>query len=422
MKFLNNSTGTFLLLIFMLTSGSVLNILGVNEIIQIVTFVLKLVISIKHRIITKIENVWALLKINAFLFSIFLLQALNYGDLTIILNSNNISFALIATQTALVCFYFRMNGGFIESLNKSLKLFVLYGIVSWVIITIIPPTTVLFKDADETTNYMGHLYLVFQRVNINYFGNLEPTYMKIFGLELYRAAGFSWESGNFSGYCNIFLFINLFFTQKRSNMYIAIIALLLSWSTMGIACMIIQLVLYVFINYKQLKSEIDKLLPKIIVGVTTIIILLGFFIKNFDEKIYGEQSGSGASRFINSYVSLKLISNNMFLGTGLYFANYSNQLENELFTAQRSLNGVVDGELVSNVQSTNSFFRIFAQFGLPIGLFFAFSLYYQELIPVYGKSFFLILLIIVSSAPLLYTPFFFMFIMSGILRILDPKE
>jgi hypothetical protein len=413
-------TNYLILALLILSSGSVLNILGINNIIQTTLFVLVLIIAINKGVLKNIKNVSALLFILLSVLILFLLQAAEYGKLSIFFNNNNISIFLLIFTCLLVCFCFFSKPNFLLYLNSILYVYTLHAIISSVIISLFPTKNVLFTSADEGAKYVGHLYTFFQRVNVNYFGNLEPNFINYFGFELQRAHGLSWEPGNFSVYVNVFIFLNLYIFKNRRNVIIGVIGLVLAWSTSGLLVMLIQFSYFFIVNFNKFSAK--NIIPKVLIGSVVSYVLVTATISNYNEKIYGDRSGSGASRFFNTASALYTIYNNPFIGTGFSFENYTNQLNKSISNSQSITSSYVDSSSLDKVASTNSFLRIYVQFGIPIGLFFTICLFKQTLIPSHKFIFAVIIIVSTSSAPLMMTPFYFLFVISGFLAMLEKKK
>ena len=272
-----------------------------------------------------------------------------------------------------------------------------------------------------TSVYVGYLNLFFQRINVNYLGYLEPNYISYFGFKLFRSHGIAWEPGNFSIYVNIFIFLNLFIFQNNRNSLIGILAMILAWSTSGLLIMIIQLFYYFISNFHKFKSRF--ILLKILISSVAMYVIVSATIFNYNEKISGEKSGSGAVRIVNTIRSLQAIINNPFIGTGLFWDSYMSELNSQLESSKLASNKYIDSQKVSlDSAFTNSYLQLFVQLGIPIGLILTIAIFKQTLIPKNKTLFATIIILSVSSAPLLYFPFFFLFIVSGILKMLGLKQ
>ena len=417
MKFSNYLVLTLLFL----SSGSIFNTLGVDHLIISSIFIFIFIISIKKGILKNKKNISTLLLLLFLILIVFLLHAANYGKFSNFYNTNNISMLLLTTICAFTCLYFNSRNTFLIYLNSILLVFILHGIISSLIVSFFPTENVLFTEFDGKTKYVGYLYLFFQRINLDYFGNFNPTYINYFGIQLHRAHGLAWEPGNFSVYVNIFIFLNLFIFKNKRNIIIGVLAMVLSWSTSGLIIMLFQFSNYVISNIK--KFNFKFIIPKILITCIVIYVIVNATISNYNEKIYGDKSGSGAVRIVNTIRGLKAISNNMILGTGLFWESYTSELNNQLVASQSTSKLFVDSNKVTvDSALTNSFLRLYVQLGIPIGIILTIAIFKQTLIPNNKFLFAVIIILSVSSAPLLFSPFFFLFIVSGILKMLGIRQ
>lgn len=414
-------TSYLILILLVLSSGSIFNILGMNNIIITVLFVIIFIISINTGVFKNKKNISSLLLLLFLILIVFLLHAADYGKFSNFFNSNNISMFLITITCVLVCLYFNSKNTFLIYLNSILFVFILHGIISSLIISFFPTENVLIIGLKGTAKYVGYLYLFFQRINIDYLGNFNPNYISYFGFKLHRAHGLAWEPGNFSVYVNIFIFLNLFIFKNKRNIIIGVLAMVLSWSTSGLIIMLFQFSNYVISNIK--KFNFKFIIPKILITCIVIYVIVNATISNYNEKIYGDKSGSGAVRIVNTIRSIKAISNNPILGTGLFWKSYILELNSQLVDSKSTSKSFVDSNKVSKDSAlTNSFLKLFVQLGIPIGIILTIALFKQTLIPNNKFLFAIIIILSVSSAPLLFSPFFFLFIVSGILKMLGVRQ
>lgn len=413
--------GTFgVISMLILSSGSVFNILGINHIIQILLFFIFLSLSLKKGILKNKKFVFALFVILTSLLILYLLQAAKTGSLSVFFNNNNINYFLMIFSSLLGSMYFLKNRDFVFSLNSILYYFTIHGIISCLIISLFPTQNVLFSSFDEGARYLGYFYVFFQRTVIDYLGNLDPTYISYFGFKIQRAHGLAWEPGNFSAYVNIFIFLNLFLFKNRRNVIIGVLALVMAWSTNGLLVMLLQFFYFFIVNFKKLGKK--YMIPKAVIASIVLYSLINVTVNNLDEKIYGDKSGSGAVRFLNTVSALYTIYEHPFIGTGFYAENYFNKLNKSLNNSKSLIKLYIDSEQISSVSSTNSFLRLYVQFGIPFALILTIGLFKQTLIPKHKFIFVVIIIVSASAAPLMFTPFYFLFISSGLLNLVGVKN
>ena len=410
----------FMIVMLILSSGSVLNVLGINNLIQITLFMVVLIISIKSGFLKNKNYLTILILTLLSVLILFLFHVANYRELSNFYNNNNIGIFLLLFTCLLTGFYFNSKPNFLYYLNSILFFFTLHGIISCLIISLFPTQNVLFSSVDETARYVGYFYVFFQRTHVNYLGNFDPTFINYFGYPIQRAHGLAWEPGNFSAYVNIFIFLNLFIFKNRRNVIIGVLALVLAWSTSGFLVMLLQFFYFFIVNFKNFSKK--YIIPKIVIGFIVLYALVIATMNNLDEKIYGDKSGSGATRFLNTVSALHTIYEHPFIGTGFDFQNYTNELDKSFLKSQSLLSSYVDSEKVKSLSSTNSFLRLYVQFGIPIALILTIGLFKQTLIPRYKFIFAVIIIVSTSSAPLMLTPFYFLFMLSGFLNLVGVKN
>ena len=410
----------FMIVMLILSSGSIFNILGINDLIQITLFMVVLIISIKSGFLKNKNYLTILILTLLSVLILFLFQAANYRELSNFYNNNNIGIFLLLFTCLLTGFYFNSKPNFLYYLNSILFFFTLHGIISCLIISLFPTQNTLFSSVDEGARYVGYFYVFFQRAHVNYLGNFDPTFINYFGYPIQRAHGLAWEPGNFSAYVNIFIFLNLFLFKNRRNVIIGVLALVLAWSSVGLLVMLLQFLYFFITNFNKFKSKF--IIPKIVIGSFVLYALVIATMNNLDEKIYGDKSGSGAARFLNTVSALYTIYKHPFIGTGFDFQNYTKELDKSFLNSQSSLSSYVDSEKLTSVSSTNSFLRLYVQFGIPIALILTIGLFKQTLIPRYKFIFAVIIIVSTSSAPLMLTPFCFLFISSGLLNLVGVKN
>ena len=403
------------------SSGCVFSVLGIDKIIAPFLFIIVLILTRKANLFRNKNFCICFLKILFTLVILFLLHSLNIDSISTFLNINDLSIFLLFATTILVSFYFYRRQNFIFILNKVLFIFVIHGVLSFFVLAVFPTQNVLFTTIDGGSKYLGYLYLFFQRTHVDYFSFLDPTYIDFFGYKLQRAHGMAWEPGNFAIYANIFVFLNLFIFKKIKYVVLGLFAILITFSTSGIILLIFQFLWYFLRNLKEVFTA-RFLLLKLTLLIILVPVLFVFTSNNINEKIYGEKSGSGAARFLNTYVLIEAIKNNPIIGSGFYIVNYKKNINSYLKISKAKLGNFLDVGNQNTFASTNSFLRLFSQMGIPIGLFLSYCIFKQSLIPNNKILFGFLMIFSLSSQPLMFSPFFFMFVSSGILSVLGFKK
>lgn len=231
----------------------------------------------------------------------------------------------------------------------------------------------------------------------------------LFGITLYRNQGVFWEPGILQIYMNILFFINTFIYKNRKNQILAVFIILSTYSTTGIALLFIQLFILLF-SYKM--TTINRIS---IIGILAAV-MFPIFILNYTNKIQ-EQSDvtdvtSSSLRLYDLLEGIHIIKEYPLTGIGLSADTYLN-----VKNANNSLFGNYSMEFINSIldrKSSNSVMYFLTRFGLPFSLLWFFILYRQKIIPEKRMLFFLIVIVSNLSEPLLFYPFFLLFIASGL--------
>lgn len=418
----NNYIDYIFIVLLLLNGGTIIKILGYTAILQIVTALIMLIcLLINGRFFIKKTA----LTITFLVFGLMLINFVHYFIFDgYMFFSNQLSNFIVVICIGVFVGNQFMNrkDSFIFKLDKLLKILIIHGIISCLILTIFPSYNVIFREVGGGSGYVGYNNLLFVRTNIDYLGNIGFDTEYVLGFLIKRAHGFFWEPGVFATFVNIYVFINFFVIKNIKSLRYSIPALILSWSTAGIFVFLIQSIVF-FKDFK--KGNKNILIQKYIVGSLAFIFLFFTIKQNFNNKLYGEDAGSAAQRYADTFGALYIIYNNPFTGVGIEFNNLAKQFENSNFDFDNTIGSNFKNLEKNSSRFSNSFLRIFVYFGIPLGLFLVYGLYNQRLIPYKRWIFFLISLLSVFSSPILFLAFHFSFIVSGlrqsipILRIND---
>ena len=184
--------------------------------------------------------------------------------------------------------------------------------------------------------------------------------------------------------------------------------------------MLLQFFYFFVVNFKNFSKK--YIIAKIVIGSFVSYVIVIATLNNLNEKIYGDKSGSGAARFLNTVGALYTIYKNPFIGTGFDSENYINEINNSLSSSVLVTRELFDSQNANSISSSNSFFRLYVQFGIPIAFLLTICLFKQSLFPEHKFIFALIIIFSTSSAPVMFTPFYFLFISSGLLNLVGVKN
>ena len=141
------------------------------------------------------------------------------------------------------------------------------------------------------------------------------------------------------------------------------------------------------------------------------------FSANMNEKIYGEGENSFQKRLLDLTQPLFIAFEHPLTGVGLDIDRfqevreefYSNSNLNEMFGEV----GIQQKLETTSKGSTNSIMYMLAGMGFPTAILFLFMFIKQQIVTQDRFMWFIISFLSIMSEPLLFRPFFLMFIISG---------
>jgi len=417
--------GYIFILFLILNGGTIIKILGIGAEFQLVTmFLFFIILILSGKFNYKKIVISILFFVPAFLL-ISSIQLIKFNNISGIFSNQIFNFLTVIIIAILVSVYFeKRKKDFPIILSNILKILIIHAILSSLVLTFFPTRTVLFTAVvnEESVNpYVGYAYIFFQRMHLSYLDTLGMGTFNIFNFEIFRAHGIFWEPGVFATYTNIFVFLNLFVLKKPTNVILGIMAIFLSWSSTGIAVLLLQIS---YFSFMTLKFNIKSIL-KGFSGFILIVLIGWIIIINMDDKIYGDNSGSSAQRYIDTMSAIEIVKEYPLIGIGVDFELFNEKMSK----AKPETGGVIGNQLalerVSRNGFSNSLLRIFVYFGLPLGILLLLAFYKQDLIPKNKGLFAIINFICLSASPILFLTFHFTFIINGImnqLRILGKKS
>ena len=238
----------------------------------------------------------------------------------------------------------------------------------------------------------------------------------IFDLEFFRNQGLFWEPGVLQAFLNMLLFLELF-VFKRSKFLMIFIAfmILTTYSTTGLALLLIQVIVYLKTEFKQNKI----LLPIFIVFMIPIYLV---FSVNVDEKVQGEKESSFQKRIFDLTQPIFIALEHPLTGVGLDIFQFQ-KIRQEFYLSANSVQsintlfGITTKVEVTDKGSSNSIMFLLAGTGFPTTLLLLYMFFKQQIIKEKKWLWMIIMLISVMSEPLLLRPFFFLFIISGFTHV-----
>ena len=336
------------------------------------------------------------------LFAINYVFAINPQSLT-----KYIFFGITIFTTVLVLFYYNNQSNrdvFIDSLYFILKLILIHSLFNFF-------AYFLFKDNLLLITSEYHESLTYNY--LFYYSPKEGSIINLFGIDIHRNAGMFWEAGILQIYLNILFFLEIsIFKRNKKLLALIIFAVLTTYSTTGLLLLILQII---YFAHKELKNSI-----KILLLIVLISPLYVFFNANMNEKIYGEGESSFQKRLFDFTQPIFIAIENPLTGVGLDLDRFQEVREEFYINSDlnSSLNqiGIEQKVETTSKGSTNSVMYMLAGMGFPTAFLFIYMFMKQQIITNHRLMWFILTFISVMSEPLLFRPFFFMFIVSGFIH------
>ena len=396
-RFLNN------IIMFMLVSsaGGLLFVFNRNPaFLVLVSIVIFSLFFLQHRI--KNTTFYSLLLVLIVLFSLF---AINY---TFAINLQSLTkylfFGVTIFTSVLVLFYYNNQESktvFVNSLYFILKLVLFHAVFSFIAYFFVKDNLFLITSEYHETLTFNYLF---------HYSPKEGTVVNLFGMDMARNAGIFWEAGILQGYLNLLFFLELsIFKRNRKVLVLIILTILTTFSTTGLLLLILQVA---YFSQKLLKNN-----AKIILLIVLMIPLYFVFNSNLNEKIYGEGESSFQKRLFDLTQPFFIALANPLTGVGLDLDRFQEVREGFYINSDlnSSLNqiGIEQKVETTSKGSTNSVMYMLAGMGFPIALLFIYMFTKQQIITNDRLMWFTLTFVFVLSEPLLFRPFFLIFIVSG---------
>lgn len=308
----------------------------------------------------------------------------------------------IMFSACLAAFYFKSQkneGLFIKSLYFSLKVILFHSLINFLI----------FPIVDGHLSLIGNWHYECSSFAKMFFYNPQKYSFSVLGLTMVRNQGAFWEPGVLQIFLNILLFLNLFVVKsKRIIVMATIIAILTTLSTTGFLVMMILLAIYSF----KLVSRNFLLLPIVV------LFLLGLYSItsiNINDKVSGSGANSFQVRFFDLVQPMLIVFDNPLTGVGLddqEYINIRSDIAYNLWLSNIDFDSLEKG-------STNSITFFLATSGIPATILLIWMLYKQTFIKNKKRLFFLLMFFSLMTEPLLLKPFFFIFVISGGIYLLN---
>lgn len=318
------------------------------------------------------------------LFSIYLLYCLamlrNLDDLRYVM----IRFNMIASAFMTLNYVILRNADFGRTFGAVLIFLLGHGFANWAIVTTAFP---LFSVSPEIGSY--HLLYTF-------FGRSEKY------LGIHRSQGLFWEPGVYQMYLNIALHYFLFYGRKKWAVP-AIVGILLTLSTTGVVLAGLQIAYYTIFNDLPLRRRLAMFI--IVIPLIASYGMFAFTLTN--DKISGSREGSYLARSFDTQNGVAVALAHPF-GIG-----FNNQKYQEL--AAGNVFGV-DTKIQTDRGQTNGIVMLIYSTGWLWAVVLLYLTYRQRIMMRHKFLLFSVLFGSLLTEPLFFSPFVFLFAVSGAVR------
>lgn len=356
------------------------------------------------------EGKWKKTIANSIVFTFFILVAIgasNYFFAETEQSALKYGFHLLTvTLSSLFLFHFKNNRTsqqFIRSLYVALRLIVFHAAFNFIAYFFVANNLTVITSIYHECETFLHIF----------FYTTDKGMLNMFGLELCRNQGLFWEPGILQAFLNMFFFLEAFIIKKsKSLLFLTTLVILTTYSTSGLALLLIQFAVYLF---NELKSNKWLMLFVFVIGIPLYMILS----LNVEEKIQGEKEASFQKRYFDLVQPLFIAFEYPLTGIGLDIEQFQ-EMRQEFYFSSISLNSLqeeagVNAKIRSTDKgSSNSITFLFAAIGFPMAILLLYMFFNQQIIKEKKWLWMLIIVISVMSEPLLLRPFFFLFIVSGL--------
>ena len=319
-------------------------------------------------------------------------------------------FNILVTVICLFVIYHFLNN---RSLNRFLK--ILYICLQLLLIHSILNFIAFFfvKDNLQTITSIFHECQTFYNF---FFYDLQKSTIQIFDYEICRNQGLFWEPGILQAYLNLLFFLEAFYFKKRNFLLLVIsISVISTYSTSGLTILIVQIIVYII-------SEIKRSKVLFITTLSLLIPLMFLYLNNIESKFKGDYESSFQKRLFDLTQPFFIALQNPLTGVGLDIIQFQ-EIRKEFYFKSKRLNtlqdkfGIESKSKTTEKGSSNSVMFLLASLGFPFSILFIYFSIKQNIFMHKKSLFTFVFFLIVMSQPLLLRPFFFTFIISGMVNI-----
>jgi hypothetical protein len=288
---------------------------------------------------------------------------------------------------------------FINYLYLSLKIVMFHSLITFIVYPLISGSLSLISNNHyECSTFLNIFFYIPEKYSFNFIG-----------LNLVRNQGIFWEPGVLQIFLNFLLFLSLF--VRKFNFKIVVLTTLAILSTLSTTGLFVMMIQFVFYSINVLKKNFF-LLPIFIVGFLGLYSITSLNITN---KIVGDGSTSFQIRFFDLVQPVLIAFDHPLTGVGLDDQQYievRSRVDYDFWISSISINTIEKG-------ATNSIMFFLATAGFPATILLLWMIYRQTIIEKNKKLFFTLIIFSLMTEPLLLKPFFFIFVISGAIYLLN---
>jgi hypothetical protein len=181
---------------------------------------------------------------------------------------------------------------------------------------------------------------------------------------------------------------------------IILFAIVLTFSTTGLVLAVFQMAIFLF---KKLNLNLSGLIWFFIL-IVFLVSFLQLTSNNLEDKISGDNKGSSWARQFDAINGIQVLLNNP-LGIGFSPLKYQDIAKQNPYR--------IETLLITDRGQTNGLVELFYSTGFIFGFIFIYYLTKQRVFNRNQWVFNIVILVCMLSEPLVFSPFFFFFVMSG---------
>lgn len=277
---------------------------------------------------------------------------------------------------------------FSRTLEVTLMVLIIHGFINWLMVSF---AFELFDKADGIASYR---FLIF-------FGRVETA----FGI--HRSQGLFWEPGVYQIYLNVALHYFLFYTKRHVWAALSFVGVLLTLSATGVVLASLQLFVFIFGVNQRLSMKVLKT----IIFLPFLVVYVVFAQTVVEDKLSGASKGSYMARNFDTLNGIAVTLENPW-GIGFNPNTY------QKYAAENAFN--IDTPLNTDRGQTNGLLILAYSTGIVWAVFILAVTFRQKIFPRYRILFFVVLVGSMTTEPLFFSPFVWMFTLSGLMAIRLP--